>query len=208
MSPGMLTTEQQRQVLDSALNLMSDHNLGEVTLEQLTRASGVPGFDIIRHYQSKENILAAVLERELELMAGAVPTPELRFPSETLRDELQVLSKIMLQEYRARLPFLGKLLMEAIQNPEVGALFYRKFIQQGRLLFAEFLNIRKQRGELREDVDVDAAAAIFISALSGILLVVELFGGKQVEPLDEERLVRELTTVFLNGIVEHGVVER
>jgi hypothetical protein len=83
-------------------------------------------------------------------------------------------------------------------------LFYRKFIQQGRLLFAEFLNIRKQRGELRQDVDVEAAAAMFISALSGILLVVELFGGRQVEPLDEERLVRELTTFFLHGILEHG----
>ena len=204
MSSGVLTPEQQRQVLDSVLDLMSARSLGEVTLEQLTRASGVSAFDIIRHYQSKENILAAVLERELELMAGAVPSPELRFPSETLKDELQILAKIMLQEYRARLPFLGKLLTEAIQNPEVGALFYRKFIQQGRLLFAEFLNIRKQRGELRQDVDVEAAAAMFISALSGILLVVELFGGKQVEPLDEERLVRELTTVFLHGILEHG----
>ena len=204
MSAGVLTPEQQRQVLDSVLELMSARSLGEVTLEQLTRASGVPAFDIIRHYQSKENILAAVLERELELMAGAVPSPELRFPSETLKDELQILAKIMLQEYRARLPFLGKLLAEALQNPEVGALFYRKFIRQGRLLFAEFLNIRKQRGELRQDVDVEAAAAMFISALSGILLVVELFGGQQVEPLDEERLVRELTTVFLHGILEHG----
>jgi AcrR family transcriptional regulator len=202
MNLGGLTTEQQRQILDSVMQLASSRGLGEITLEQLTRASGVPAFDIIRHYQSKENILAAVLERELELMAGSVPTPELRFPNETLRDELQVLSKIMLQEYRRRLPFLGKLLIEAIQNPEVGSLFYRKFIQQGRLLFAEFLNIRKQRGELREDVDVEAAAAMFISALSGILLVVELFGGEQVEPLDEERLVRELTTVFLHGIVE------
>jgi len=204
MSAGVLTPEQQRQVLDSVLQLASALGLGEITLEQLTRASGVPAFDIIRHYQSKENILAAVLERELELMAGAVPSPELRFPSETLKDELQILAKIMLQEYRARLPFLGKLLAEALQNPEVGALFYRKFIQQGRLLFAEFLNIRKQRGELRQDVDVEAAAAMFISALSGILLVVELFGGKQVESLDEERLVRELTTVFLHGILEHG----
>jgi AcrR family transcriptional regulator len=197
-----LTTEQQRQVLDSVMQLASAQGLGDITLEQLTRASGVSAFDIIRHYQSKENILAAVLERELELISGSVPTPELRFPSETLRDELQVLSKIMLQAYRVRLSFLGKLFVEAIQNPEVGTLFYRKFIQQGRLLFAEFLNIRKQRGELRPDVDVEAAAAMFISALSGILLVVELFGGKQVEPLDEERLVRELTTVFLHGIVE------
>ena len=202
MNLGGLTTEQQRQVLDSVMQLASSQGLRDITLEQLTRASGVPAFDIIRHYQSKENILAAVLERELELISGSVPTPELRFPSETLRDELQVLSKIMLQAYRARLPFLGKLFVEAIQNPEVGSLFYRKFIQQGRLLFAEFLNIRKERGEMREDVDVEAAAAMFISALSGILLVVELFGGEQVEPLDEERLVRELTTVFLHGIVE------
>ena len=135
-------------------------------------------------------------------MAGAVPSPELRFPSETLRDELQVLAKLMLQEYRARLPLLAKFLVGALQNPEVGVLFYRKFIQQGRLLFAEFLNVRKLRGEIREDVDVEAAAAMFISALSGILLVVELFGGQQVEPLDEERLVRELTSILLHGIGE------
>ncbi|MBI3933595.1 MAG: TetR/AcrR family transcriptional regulator C-terminal domain-containing protein [Acidobacteria bacterium] len=202
MSSGTLTPEQQKMVMDSALQLMSSRHLNEITLEQLTRASGVSAFDIIRHYQSKENILAAVLERELELIAGAVPSPELRFPSETLKDELQVLARIMLQEYRARLHFLDKLLVEAIQNPEVGVLFYRKFIQQGRLLFAEFLNLRKQRGELRPDVDVEAAAAIFISALSGILLVVELFGGKKVEPLDEERVVRELTDVFLNGVLQ------
>ena len=202
MSSGTLTPEQQKMVMDSALELMSSRHLNEITLEQLTRASGVAAFDLIRHYQSKENILAAVLERELELIAGAVPSPELRFPSETLKDELQVLARIMLQEYRARLHFLDKLLVEAIQNPEVGVLFYRKFIQQGRLLFAEFLNVRKQRGELRSDLDVEAAAAMFISSLSGILLVVELFGGQKVEPLDEERVVRELTDVFLHGVLQ------
>ena len=202
MTSGVLTPEQQRLVLDTALQLMSEQDLANISLEQLTHASGVPAFDIVRHYQSKENILAAVLERELELMAGGVPSPELRFPSETLRDELQVLAKIMLQEYRRRLPFMGKLLNEAMQNPEVAALFYSKFIMQGRLLFAEFLNIRKQRGELREDVDVEAAAAMFLASLTGILIVVELFGGKEVEPLDEERVVRELSDLLLNGILK------
>ena len=202
MITGNLTAEQQRNVMDSALQLMSSHHLDNIKLEQLTRASGVPAFDIIRHYQSKENILAAVLERELELIAGTVSSPELRFPSETLRDELQMLGRVMLQEYRARLQFLDKLFMEALRNPAVGALLYRKFIQQGRLLFAEFLNVRKQRGELRSEIDVEAAAAMFISALSGILLVVELFGGQKIEPLDEERVVRELTDLFLHGVSE------
>ena len=202
MSSTVLTSEQQRLVMDAAMQLMASHNLNEISLDQLTHACGISAFDIVRHYHSKENILGAVLERELELIAGAVPSPELRFPSETLYDELQVLGKIMLQEYRNRLPFMGKLLTEATQNPEVGALFYSKFILQGRLLFTEFLNLRKERGELRDDVDVEAAAALFLSALTGVLLVVELYGGKLVEPLDEERVVREMSDILLHGIVK------
>ena len=195
-----LNSEQQRMVLDGAVKLASSQELSSITLEHLTKASGISAFDIVRHYQTKEKILAAVLERELELIAGSAPPPELRFAGETLRDELQVIAKIMLGEYRSRLPFLGKLLSESMKNPEVGAMFYRTFIVQGRLLFTEFLNVRKRLGELRDDVDVEAAAAFFLSALTFILLVVELFGGKQVEALDEERLVQSTTDLFLRGI--------
>jgi AcrR family transcriptional regulator len=197
---GNLSTEQQRMVMDAVLQLAVSTKLNDITLEQLARASGVSAFDIVRQYQSKENILSAVLERELEMIASAVPSPELRFPSETLQDELQVLARVMLQEYRARMKFMGNLMIEAIQNPDVGVLFYRKFIQQGRLLFTEFLKVRQQRGELRDGVDIEAGAAMFISSLTGILIAVELFNGKKVEPLDEDRLVSELTSLFLNGI--------
>jgi AcrR family transcriptional regulator len=195
-----LSAEQQRAVLDGAIKLAATQELSSITLDQLTKLCGVSGFDIVRHYHSKEGILAAVLERELELIAGSVPSPELRFPGETLRDELQVLAKIMLGEYRSRLPFLGKLLSEAGRNNQVGAMFYRTFIKQGRLLFTEFLNVRKRLDEIREDCDVEAAAAMFLSALTFILLVVELYGGKEVEPLDDERLVREMTDLFLRGV--------
>jgi AcrR family transcriptional regulator len=195
-----LSSEQQRMVLDAAVKLAFTQELSSISLEDLTKVSGISAFDIVRHYHSKEKILAAVLERELELIAGSVPSPELRFPGETLKDELQVLAKIMLNEYRIRLPFLGRLLVEAMKNPEVGAMFYRTFIVQGRLLFTEFLNVRKRLGELRDDVDVEASAAFFLSALTFILLVVELFGGKQVEALDEERLVQSMSDLFLRGV--------
>jgi len=59
-------------------------------------------------------------------------------------------------------------------------------------------------GELREDVDVEVSAAFFLSGLTFILLVVELFGGNQVEALDEERLVRSMADVFLKGVERRG----
>jgi AcrR family transcriptional regulator len=195
-----LSSEQQRRVLDGAASLFTKHSLSDITLEKLTKESGVAAFDIIRHYHSSENILKAVFERELELMAAAAQAPELRMPGETLGDELHVLAGVILDQYRRRLPFLGKLLEEALHDSKVGALFYRTFIVQGRLLFTEFLRVREKFGELRPSLDIEAAAAMFLSSLTGILLMNELFGGKSVETLDDDRLLRQLCDTFLHGI--------
>jgi AcrR family transcriptional regulator len=195
-----LSAEQQKKVLDGAVHLFTHHESKDISLEQLARRCGVSALDIVRHYQSREAILSAVLERELELMAAAAHRPEFRMPGETLGDELHILGEVILQEYRARMPFLGKLFTEAMRNPEVGALFYRTFIRQGRLLFTEFLNERKRLGELREAVDIEAAAAIFLAALTGPLLLNELYGGQHVEPLDDERLLGQISEIFLQGV--------
>jgi len=195
-----LTAEQQRKVLDGAVQLFAKSDLDAITLDKLSRTSGISSFDIVRHYQSRENILVAVLERELELMASAAHAPELRMPGETLRDELQVLARVILEEYRRRIPFLGRLLAQSLQDPKVGALFYRCFIVQGRRLFTEFLNERKAVGELRRDLDVEAAAAIFLAAVTGPILLVEVFGGRDVERLDDDRLLASIADVFLRGV--------
>src|ERR1700733_3377575 len=99
-----LDTERSRAVLDGALQLFEKHPLKDITLEKLTKVSGVPAFDIIRHFQSSENILKAVLERELEMMAASAQDPGLRMPGETIEDELRILSSIILDQYRKRGP--------------------------------------------------------------------------------------------------------
>ena len=57
-----LSGEQQKMVLDGAVKLASTQELSSITLEHLTKASGVSAFDIVRQYHSKEGILAAVLD--------------------------------------------------------------------------------------------------------------------------------------------------
>jgi len=85
-----LDANQQRAVLDGAMQLFEKHHLRDITLDMLTKQTGVASFDIVRHYHSSENILKCVLERELELMAAAAQSPELRMPGETLNDELRL----------------------------------------------------------------------------------------------------------------------
>ena len=78
-----LTAEEQKMVLDGAVQLFTKSDLRDITLDTLARTCGISAFNIVRHYQSRENILTAVLERELELMAAAAHAPELRMPGET-----------------------------------------------------------------------------------------------------------------------------
>ena len=197
-----LDSEQQRAVLDGAMQLFAKHDLSEITLDKLTRLTGIPSFNIVRHYHSSENILKAVLERELELMAAAAQEPELRMPGETLADELHVLAGVILDQYRRRIPFLSRMLSEAIKSPQVGALFYGAFIVQGRLLFTEFLRLRKERGEIREEIDIEAAAAVFLASLTGMLTMHEIFGGKHVEPMDDERVLAQMCDTFMHGVTK------
>ncbi|HVW10316.1 MAG TPA: TetR/AcrR family transcriptional regulator C-terminal domain-containing protein [Bryobacteraceae bacterium] len=193
--------DRQRAVLDGAMRLFEQYDLKDITLDRLTKVTGIPAFDILREYHSSDNILKAVLERELELMAAAAQAPELRMPGETLGDELHVLAGVILDQYRKRSKFLAKILNESMQNPDVGALFYRTFIVQGRLLFTEFLSVRKERNELRDDVDVEAAAAMFLAALTGTFIMHEVFGGRKVEPLDDERVLSQMCNTFLRGVM-------
>jgi AcrR family transcriptional regulator len=197
-----LDSNQQAAVLDGAIRLFEKHDLSDITLDMLTKASGVPSFDIVRHYHSSENILKSVLERELELMAAAAQVPELRMPGENLNDELRLLAGVILDQYRKRTPFLSKMLNEAIGDPKVGGLFYSTFIVQGRLLFAEFLNMRKERHELTDAVDVEAAAAMFLASLTGMFMMHDIFGGKHVETFDDDRALDTMCGTFLRGVLK------
>jgi AcrR family transcriptional regulator len=197
-----LDSNQQAAVLDGAIRLFEKHDLRDITLDMLTKASGVASFDIVRHYHSSENILRSVLERELELMAAAAQVPELRMPGENLNDELRLLAGVILDQYRKRTPFLSKMLNESIGDPKVGALFYSTFIVQGRLLFAEFLKMRKERHELTDAVDVEAAAAMFLASLTGMFMMHDIFGGKHVEAFDDERALDTMCGTFLRGVLK------
>src|SRR5580698_8344884 len=114
-----LDPESQKAVLDAAIQLCAEHEVSDITLDRLSRKSGVSQLMIVRQYQSNHGIVRAVLERELELMAAAAQSPELRMPGETVRDELYVLAGIILDQYRRRIPFLRNLLREAMRDPAI-----------------------------------------------------------------------------------------
>ncbi len=197
----VLTSEQQRVVLDAALSVITKGGFTATIVEKVAEKCAIGAPRIFLHFGGTEKLLEAILDRQLELISGSASVPELRFPGETLQDELHGLGSIILEVFRRHLGVLRAMLAEALRSPEFAEVFYRTFILRGRKLFVEFLEERRLRGELRQDLDVDAAAAEYLTSLIMSLLLVEVFGGKSVEPIDDERLVSRMTDLFLRGVL-------
>jgi len=198
---GALDSEQQRMVLDAALSVISKGGFTATIVEKVAERCAIAAPRIFLHFGGTEKLIQGILDRQLELISGAVPAPELRFPGETLRDELESLGRIILDVFRTHLGVLRAMLSEALRSPEFAEVFYRTFILRGRRLMVEFLEGRKARGELRADLDVDMAAAEYLTSLIMSLLLVEVFGGKAVEEISDEALVSRMTHLFLNGVL-------
>ena len=196
-----LTTEQHNAVLDAALTVLAKGGITATIVEKVAERCAIAAPRIFLHFGGTEKLLEAILQRQLELISGSVPAPELRFPGETLRDELEGLARIIIDVCRSHLGVLRAMFAEALRSQEFSEVFYRTFILRGRQLFDEFLMERKTRGELRADLDIDMAAASYLSSLIMSLLLVELFGGKWVEAVDDERLARSMTDLFLRGVL-------
>jgi AcrR family transcriptional regulator len=195
----VLSSDQQRAVLDAALSVLSRGGLTATIVEKVAETCAIRAPRIFLHFGGTEKMLEALLQRQLELIAGSVPSPELRFPGETLRDELEGLARIIIDVCRTHMGVLRAMLAEALRSKEFAEVFYRTFILRGRTLFLEFLDERRKRGELRGDVDMDAAAASFLASVIMTLLLIEVFGGRAVEQFDDDRLARGMTDLFLNG---------
>ncbi len=197
----VLNTEQQRLVLDAALAVISRGGFTATIVEKVAAKCAITAPRIFLHFGGTERLLEAILERQLELISGSASVPELRFPGETLRDELLGMGRVILEVFRKHIGVLRAMLAEALRSPEFAEVFYRTFILRGRKMFVEFLEERKNRGELRADLDVDTAAAEYLTSLIMSLLLVEVFGGKSVETIDDEKLVTGMTELFLRGVL-------
>ena len=204
---GVLNAEQQRLVLDAALSVISKGGFTATIVEKVAEKCAIAAPRIFLHFGGTERLLEAILQRQLDLIAGSAPVPELRFPGETLRDELEGLGRIIIDVCRTHIGVLRAMLGEALRSQEFAEVFYRTFILRGRRLFDDFLTERKNRGELRADLDIDLAAASYLTSIIMSLVLIELFGGKWVEKVDDERLAKGVADLFLRGVLPPAVAE-
>jgi AcrR family transcriptional regulator len=162
-----LTAEATRQrVLDAAAAVFAEQGYEGARVAQIAKAAGLSVGAIYNHWESKAELLAAVVERHsaeelTQLLASEQPATVLDIVAARGRQ---------LDDGPPAAPLLAEVILAARRDPEVGRVLRREVLQQEAVL-TDLVRFGQSAGEVVDDVDPDAVARFCLMLGLGSLLV-------------------------------------
>jgi AcrR family transcriptional regulator len=142
--------EAHRAILDAVIELLPEHGLKGLTIEAVAARAGVGKTTIYRRWSTKNELIVEAIGRLRP------PGP----PSDTgsLMGDLSALVALQRERLEAsQLPrVIPRVLGEALEEPELHAEIVASAVKPIRDVLAELVRRGIDRGELREDLDVEA----------------------------------------------------
>jgi len=194
-----LPAQQRRAaILAAAARLFSQSGFRGTTTRALAKAVGVTEPILYEHFRSKRELYAAIVESKSR--EGFQKGAALLEPYVEARDDrgfFTRLARFILELYQADPAYARLLLFAALEEPELGALFYQRQ-REGYDCLAEYIRQRIEEGAFRP-VDPALAVRAFLGMLfyhgqSGVL-----YQDDYVKAGMEE-VVEAMVDIFLNGI--------
>jgi AcrR family transcriptional regulator len=187
-APGRPRSEASHQaIIRATLELLLEVGYGPLTMEAVRTRAGVGKATIYRRWSSKEQLVGdAIVSLHEEF-----DVPD----TGSLRGDYHAIAQ-MVRNSAARSGasrLAPRLLGEAVNDPELHAIFYKNLVLPRRQALGGLLRRAMERGEIRDDVDLD--------------LLIDLFAGPAVYRLlitagDISKMfdVDQQLDVLLNGL--------
>src|SRR5260370_11535290 len=158
--PGRPRSEQaERAIIDAALDLFAESGVEGLCIEQVAVRAGVGKATIYRRWPGKEDLL-------LDAFASLkTPLPEPR--GHSVREDLIALLRTMAADTgdRRRTREFALLLGEGQKYPRLLERYEQTVVEPRREVFRQVLRRGAANGELRADIDVDAALFMLVGAV-------------------------------------------
>ncbi|MGB8149050.1 MAG: TetR/AcrR family transcriptional regulator [Azonexus sp.] len=176
------TESRQAEIIATVVALAAERNPADVTTTDIAKAMNVTQGALFRHFPTKEAIRLAVIEWiETQLMA------KLGDAQASAHDVLSGLEAMFMAHVKfiREFPGVPRLVFAELQQPDSSPVRQRvqQIMRRYRQMLAEILGKAKAARLIGSDVDVQAAAALFLGAIQGLVMQ-SMLGG--VSPDAEE----------------------
>ncbi|MBW4581159.1 MAG: TetR/AcrR family transcriptional regulator [Tildeniella nuda ZEHNDER 1965/U140] len=187
--------QKREQILQGAMQIFLQSGYAGTSMDRVAAEAGVAKQTIYSHFQDKEGLFKALMEQvtldrfrsvfSLEDFDGD-PAIRLRQLAETY------LTKVADQNY---LSVIRIIIGESERFPELARLWTSTVIQRGRGLLSGYFDAHPELGI----ADSEAMAHIFFGSLVSFVLMQEMLYGKEMMPLERDRLITTLLTLILKN---------
>ncbi len=199
--------ERRRLIIESAAKLFSQHGFGGTTTREIARAVGVSEATVFKHFSTKEQLYAAIIEAKAQTqqVLGVIgPLAEVRDDAALLR----TLATELIERTQTDPTLMRLLFFSALEGHALADLFFRRRVETMDVFLGRYIADRMAAGAFRS-ADPLQMAWNFIGMVTFHVLLHELFGQKPPPHLTRDRAVEEMVTTFLEGVrSEHGEVAR
>ena len=183
--PGRPRSERSHlAIVQAALGLLVEVGYARLTMEQVQRRAGVGKATIYRRWTSK----ADLVKDAIRYVSADLPVPD----TGSLRGDYEAIAAALVAIARDRdaALLMPRLLAEASRDPELHAIFYAQLVEPRRRVARIAFERARDRGELREDVDLELA----VDMIAGPIIYRFLITGGDLAPVaaDAPRLLETL----------------
>ena len=141
--------EARRAILAAFVELLAEHGLVGLTIEAVAARAGVGKTTIYRRWETKNDLVLAAMEQ----LRPPGPPPD----TGSLLGDLGALVAVQRERLEAsRLPrVIPRVLGESLDDPDLHAQIVERAVNPIRAILGEIVRRALDRGELREDLDVE-----------------------------------------------------
>ncbi|MBE9186658.1 TetR/AcrR family transcriptional regulator [Microcoleus sp. LEGE 07076] len=191
-SDSTAANDKSEQILQGAMQEFLTHGYAGTSMDKVAKTAGVSKATVYSHFADKEGLFAALVERLAEEKLVYFPVPETE-PAVALR----LMATNILEKNRKRpefMTFVRLVIAESGRFPELAQTFVRNLAKPGMDRLTEYL---ASHPELKLS-DPEATAQIFIGSLVYFQLTQEIMHGKDIIPMESERLIESLLHLILS----------
>jgi len=203
----MAGDERRRQILRVAVSLFSSRGFRGTTTKEIAQAAGVSEAMVFRHFATKEELYAAILDHKACSGSGSFEPEVMSADSIRRKDDRGVFESLALGalNYHEHDPEFQRLLLySALEKHELAQMFFDGFVRKVYDFLGAYIRDRQREGAL---IQIDPAIVVrcFIGMVMHHSLNNNLWDPKhRLLSISNEAAAKHFTDVLLNGIATNS----
>ena len=202
-SARMAGEERREQILRVAVSLFSNHGFRGTTTKEIAQAAGVSEAMVFRHFATKEELYAAILDHKACKGSGSFEPEEMAAEAIKRKDDRGVFESLALgalNHHDEDPEFQRLLLYSALEKHKLAQMFFDGFVRKVYDFLGGYIRQRQREGALLE-MDPAIVVRCFIGMVMHHSLNNNLWDPQhRLLNISNEAAAKHFTDILLNGI--------